>query len=69
MRGIYFDWSSRSVHRLNGDELRPGLTLITHDVHASLHHCRRILREWLGPEELRAVDWSGFGAEDGRCIA
>lgn len=67
MKGIYYDRSRRMVHRVTG-RAEPGWTLVTHDLGASVHHCRRILGEWLPPEELRAIDWSGL-APDLRHIA
>lgn len=65
MKGIYYDRRSRTVHRVV-EGAQPGWTLVTHDVQASVHHCRRILGEWLSPDELRAIDWSGLGGELGR---
>ncbi|MCS7294846.1 MAG: hypothetical protein NZ761_05570 [Dehalococcoidia bacterium] len=62
MKGIYYDRSRRMVHRVVG-QAEPGWTLVTHDLGASVHHCRRILGEWLPPDELRSIDWSGLGSD------
>lgn len=60
MKGIYYDRLRHTVHRVFG-RAEPGWMLVTHDLGASVHHCRRILGEWLSPEELRAIDWSALG--------
>jgi hypothetical protein len=36
----------------------PGWTLVTHNLEAGLHHCRRIMREWLPQDEIFLVDWT-----------
>ncbi|MBN9492650.1 hypothetical protein J0H33_04795 [bacterium] len=56
MAGIFYDPSHRKLHIVSGAP-QPGWTLVTHNCSAGLHHCRRILREWLPPEEAFAADW------------
>lgn len=58
MSGIFYDPGRRNLRRVNGPA-DPRWLLVTHDLHAGTHHCRRILREWLAPEDLTLVDWSG----------
>jgi hypothetical protein len=36
----------------------PSWTLVTHNLDAGVHLCRRILREWVPAEDLRNIDWS-----------
>ncbi len=57
MRGIFYDSHERRVHRVQSAP-HPGWVLVTHNLSAGVHQCRRIMQEWLGGEELFAVDWS-----------
>ena len=61
MSGIFYDPGARRLRRVEG---KPPAEwqLVTHNVDASPHQCRRIMREWLQLEELRAIDWSPAGA-------
>ena len=36
----------------------PGWTLVTHNLEAGVHQCRRILREWLPQDEIFRVEWN-----------
>ncbi|GIW18462.1 hypothetical protein [Tepidiforma sp.] len=56
MAGIFYDPRTRRLHAVTGHP-DPAWTLVTHNVHASVHHCRRIMSEWLSPDELWKVDW------------
>lgn len=64
MAGIFYDPHARKLHVVAGAP-RPGWSLVTHDCAAGLYHCRRILREWLPPEEAIAADW-GVPSDDKR---
>lgn len=64
MAGIFYDPHARKLHVVAGAP-RPGWSLVTHDCAAGLYHCRRILREWLPPEEAIAADW-GVSSDDKR---
>lgn len=64
MAGIFYDPHARKLHVVSGAP-RPGWSLVTHDCAAGLYHCRRILREWLPPEEAIAADW-GLPSDDQR---
>jgi hypothetical protein len=57
MSGIFYDPRTRQLRRVQG---KPGADwqLVTHNVDAPLHHCRRIMREWLRAEEISHVDFS-----------
>jgi hypothetical protein len=57
--GIYYD---RRAHRLRAvpGAADPEWTFITHNVAAGRHQCRRIMGEWLSPEELASIDWSAL---------
>ena len=57
MRGIFYDPRARRLHAVLTDP-EPGWTLVTHNLDASVHHCRRIMREWLGADEMFRVDWT-----------
>lgn len=54
--GIFYDSEQRRLLAVVGAP-EPGWTLVTHDLSASAHHCRRIMREWLSLAELAEVDW------------
>jgi len=59
MTGISYDPFSRRIRALRDGRPEPGWALITHNLQAAPHQCRRIMREWLSSEELGAID---FGA-------
>lgn len=57
MSGIFYDPSARRLRKVRGSA-DPSWTLVTHNLDAGIHQCRRILREWVSPEDLRTMDWS-----------
>ena len=57
MSGIFYDPRSRRLHAVDSSP-EPGWTLVTHNLDAGLHQCRRIMREWLPQDEIFRVDWS-----------
>ncbi|MGI8927673.1 MAG: hypothetical protein ACR2HN_13675 [Tepidiformaceae bacterium] len=58
MSGIFYDPHGRRLRVVQGPA-EPGWLLVTHNVQAGTHQCRRILREWLAPADLINIDWSG----------
>jgi len=56
MTGIFYDPACRRLRLVRGKP-EPGWAFVTHNVEASSHHCRRILRELVPPEELATIDW------------
>jgi len=56
MSGIFYDPSARRLHAVRSTP-EPGWTLVTHNLDAGPHHCRRIMREWLPLEEMFRVEW------------
>jgi hypothetical protein len=59
--GIFYDRQQRTL-RVVTESSEPGWVLVTHDAGARPHLCRRIMGEWLTPEELAEVDWSAVVA-------
>lgn len=57
MSGIFYDPRSRRLHAVTSSP-DPGWTLVTHDLGARTHHCRRIMQEWLPPDEIHRVEWT-----------
>lgn len=57
MSGIFYDPANRSLHHVS-DAPQRGWRLITHDMNASTHQCRRIMREWLSTEDLNSIQWA-----------
>ena len=57
MSGIFYDPAERRLHAVQTDP-EPGWTLVTHNLEASVHHCRRIMREWITSDEMFRIDWS-----------
>ncbi len=57
MSGIFYDPAGRRLHAVTAGP-QPGWTLVTHNLDATIHQCRRIMREWVPSEELFRVDWS-----------
>jgi len=56
MSGIFYDPVAKRLHAVTSSPLA-NWTLVTHNVNAGSHLCRRIMREWMSPEELGSVDW------------
>lgn len=54
--GIFYDPVARRLHAVYSSPAA-GWTLVTHNVNAGSHQCRRIMREWLSADELWQVDW------------
>ena len=61
MSGIFYDPRSRRLRKVRQGFADPAWTLVTHNLEAGEHQCRRILREWVSLEEMRAIDWSAAG--------
>jgi hypothetical protein len=57
MSGIFYDPRSRTLHAVRSHP-EPGWALVTHNLEAGLHHCRRIMREWLPADEMFRVEWT-----------
>ncbi len=55
--GIFYDKIERTL-RVVTSTSEPEWVLVTHDPDAKPYLCRRIMGEWLSPEELAQVDWS-----------
>lgn len=55
--GIFYDKQQRTL-RVVTTTSEPEWVLVTHDRDAKPYLCRRIMGEWLTPEELATVDWS-----------
>ncbi|MDZ7729471.1 MAG: hypothetical protein U5Q44_15455 [Dehalococcoidia bacterium] len=56
MTGIFYDPYYRRLRAVHGEPV-PGWRLVTHNLGATSHQCRRIMREWLDHDELLYVDW------------
>ncbi len=56
MSGIYYDPAGRRLHLVLG-AAEPAWPLVTDNLAAPAHRCRRILRGWLPPEEIDAIEW------------
>jgi len=61
MQGIFYDRKGRQLHRVTGSGPSDWL-LVTHNLDAGAHYCRRSMAEWLSKEELLAIDWEAFSA-------
>lgn len=59
MNGIFYDPGARRLEPVFQGAPRPEWAFVTHNMRASAHQCRRILREWLPQDVLSSVD---FGA-------
>jgi hypothetical protein len=59
MSGIFYDAKARQLRLVEGTP-KPEWVFVTHNLKASTNHCRRIMREWLAPQELWTVDWSAI---------
>ena len=57
MAGIFYDPHARRLHAVDQSP-DAGWMLVTHNLDAGLHHCRRIMREWLPADDLLRVDWN-----------
>ena len=58
MSGIFYDSRSRCLRKVRGQQADPSWTLVTHNLDAGAHQCRRILREWVSPEDLKVIDFT-----------
>jgi len=58
--GIFYDREERRLRAVRGSA-HPGWTLVTHNMEAGPHLCRRIMREWVPPDEVLAIDFTGLG--------
>jgi hypothetical protein len=58
MSGIFYDSQSRRLRKVREQQADPSWTLVTHNLDAGAHQCRRILKEWVSPEDLRTIDFS-----------
>jgi hypothetical protein len=56
MSGIFYDPTNRRLHAINGSPAE-GWRLVTHNLEASPHQCRRIMSEWLSRQDLLAVEF------------
>ncbi len=56
MSGIYYDPAERRLRLVSG-AAEPAWPLVTHNLAAPAHRCRRILRGWLAAEEIDAIEW------------
>ena len=59
MQGIFYDRKGRRLHKVTGGG-QPDWLLVTHNLDASAHHCRRAMAEWLSREELLALEWEAL---------
>ena len=57
MRGIFYDPAERRLHAVLTNP-EPGWALVTHNLEASVHHCRRIMREWLSSDDMFRMNWN-----------
>ncbi|MGB4862550.1 MAG: hypothetical protein WBO97_08830 [Tepidiformaceae bacterium] len=57
MSGIFYDPRARRLHAVSCDP-EPGWTLVTHNLEARPHQCRRIMQEWLAQDELFRIEWT-----------
>jgi len=57
MPGIFYDPVSRRLHAVRSSP-DSHWTLVTHNVDAGAHLCRRIMREWLPPEDMCRIEWT-----------
>ena len=57
MSGIFYDPKGR---RLRSVQSTPdaGWTLVTHNLNAGSHQCRRIMGEWLPSDEIGRIDFT-----------
>ena len=55
--GIFYDRKTRRLRAVRGRP-EPDWTLVTHNLEAGPHLCRRIMTEWVPSDELLAIDWS-----------
>ena len=57
MSGIFYDPKGRRLRSVQGTP-DAEWTLVTHNLNAGGHQCRRIMREWLGADEIVRIDFS-----------
>lgn len=58
MSGIFYDPAERRLRRIHEGAADPSWKLVTHNLGANDHYCRRILRELLPREEALRVDFA-----------
>lgn len=56
MSGIFYDPASNRLRVVARGAAHPLWTLVTHNMAANDHHCRRILGELMPAEAVRTVD-------------
>lgn len=57
MSGIFYDPKARKLRRVEAHPEKDW-QLVTHNVDAGVHQCRRIMREWLKPEEVGTLEFT-----------
>ena len=57
MSGIFYDPKGRRLRSVQGTA-DAEWTLVTHNLNAGGHQCRRIMREWLPADEIVNIDFS-----------
>lgn len=62
MSGIFYDPKERRLRTVQGTP-EAEWTLVTHNLNAKPHQCRRIMREWLTADEIWLVDCQAVEAE------
>lgn len=58
VNGIFYDPKSRQLRHLANGCPGADWSFVTHDLGASEHRLRRILREWLPADVLSSLDYS-----------
>lgn len=59
MSGIFYDPRARRLERVHDGSPLPEWAFVTHNLHASAHQCRRILREFLPADVLTNIHFEG----------
>lgn len=57
MSGIFYDPQGRRLRSVQGTP-DAAWTLVTHNLNAGGHQCRRIMREWLPSDEIVRIDFT-----------
>ena len=60
MSGIFYDPASNRLRVITNGQAPAQWALVTHNTAASDNHCRRILREWLSPQDVRSIDFGTY---------
>jgi len=55
--GIFYDPKGRRLRSVHGTP-DVAWTLVTHNLNAGGHQCRRIMREWLPSDEIVRIDFT-----------